>query len=76
MEPSALTLRYFTPRVHSQNLEAMPSRPARIIQKVAPGPPSETATATPAMLPSPTVPESAVASAWKWDTSPSSFGSV
>ena len=35
------------------------------IQKVAPGPPIPTATATPAILPSPTVPDSAVASAWK-----------
>ena len=52
----------------------MPIRPATIIQKVAPGPPIETATATPAMLPSPTVPESAVASAWKWETSPASLG--
>ena len=30
----------------------------------------ETATATPAMLPRPTVPETAAVSAWKWVTSP------
>ncbi len=30
----------------------------------------ETATATPAMFPSPTVPETAAVSAWKWLTSP------
>ena len=33
----------------------MPRKPATIIQKIAPGPPMATATATPAMLPSPTV---------------------
>ena len=52
----------------------MPSRPHRIIQKVAPGPPSDTASATPPMLPRPTVAERAVASAWKWLTSPASAG--
>ena len=36
-----------------------------IIQKVAPGPPMLTATATPAMFPSPTVPDNAVVKAWK-----------
>jgi hypothetical protein len=72
--PSGYSLRYLTPRVHSANLSDMPISPAMIIQKVAPGPPIETAIATPAMLPSPTVPESAVASAWKCDTSPASLG--
>ncbi len=48
----------------------MPSRPQTIIQKVAPGPPMVTAMATPAMLPSPTVPETAEVRAWKWFTSP------
>ena len=47
-----------------------------IIQKVAPGPPMDTATATPAMLPSPTVPDTAAVSAWKWVTSPASSGSL
>jgi hypothetical protein len=63
--PSSWTSRYLTPRVHSANLLAMPSSPARIIQKVAPGPPRAIAAPTPAMLPSPTVPESAEVSAWK-----------
>ena len=45
------SLRYFTPSVHSVNFDAMPSRPATIIQNVAPGPPIPMATATPAMLP-------------------------
>jgi hypothetical protein len=43
-----------------------------IIQNVAPGPPSVTATPTPAMLPSPTVPDTADVNAWKWLTSPGS----
>ena len=64
-EPSACSFLYFTPNVHSVNLVAMPNKPARIIQNVAPAPPMVTATATPAMLPKPTVPESAVESAWK-----------
>ena len=46
-----------------------------IIQNVAPGPPIEMAIATPAMLPRPTVPETAVARAWKCETSPASLGS-
>lgn len=45
-----------------------------IIHTVAPGPPIAMATATPAMLPSPTVPATAVANAWKWVTSPASSG--
>ena len=65
MLPSSLTRRYFVPKVHSTNLELMPNRPATIIQKVAPGPPNDTATATPAMLPTPTVPDNAAVSAWK-----------
>lgn len=57
--------RYLTPSVHSTNFDDMPKRPAMIIQKVAPGPPIEIATATIEMLPRPTVPETAVAKAWK-----------
>jgi hypothetical protein len=41
----------------------MPSNPHPIIPKVAPGPPRAIAKATPAMLPFPTVPDTAVASA-------------
>ena len=43
-----------------------------MIHSAAPGPPMVIATATPAMLPSPTVPESSVARAWNDDTSPGS----
>ena len=68
--PSGRRWRNFTASVHSQNFVAMPSRAATIIHSAAPGPPTVTATATPAMLPNPTVPESAVASAWKWLVSP------
>ena len=45
------------------NLEAIPNKPAIIIQNVAPGPPIEIATATPAILPKPTVAESAAVNA-------------
>jgi hypothetical protein len=61
--PSGSVPRYFWPSVHSVNFAVMPSRPAQIIQNVAPGPPVDTAMATPAMLPRPTVAESAVVSA-------------
>ena len=62
--PSGRISRYLTPRVHSANLVAMPNRPARIIQNVAPGPPMVTAAPTPAMLPRPTVPDRAEVRAW------------
>ena len=58
--------------MHSTNFVHMPSRPATIIQNVAPAPPRVTAIATPAMFPRPTVPETALESAWKWVTSPGS----
>jgi len=54
---------------------AIPKKAVIHIQKRAPGPPQWIASATPAMLPIPTVAERAVVSAWKWETSPGSFGS-
>ena len=54
----------------------MPRKPASTIQNTAPGPPIPTANATPAMLPSPTVADSAADSAWKCDSSPVSSGRV
>ena len=45
------------------------------IQNSAPGPPKDMATATPAILPIPTVLDSAVESAWKCEIWPSSSGS-
>ncbi len=54
---------------------AIPTNAVTHIQKSAPGPPQWMAIATPAMLPMPTVADSAVESAWKCDTSPGSSGS-
>ena len=45
------------------NLSVIPKSPTSHIQKIAPGPPSESARATPAMLPSPMVADSAAESA-------------
>ncbi len=64
--------RHFTPSVHSANLLVIPHSPSTIIRKAAPGPPLLTAMATPAMLPNPTVPDTAEASAWKCVVSPGS----
>ncbi len=50
----------------------MPTRPTTHIQKIAPGPPRLMATATPAMLPAPTLPATLSASAWnelRWPAS-------
>ena len=49
-----------TPATHSANLVDIPKKPAMINQNVAPGPPTEITIATPAILPMPTVPETAV----------------
>ena len=49
--------------------------PIIAIQSAAPGPPIVIATATPAILPSPTVPESDAARAWKELIAPSALGS-
>ena len=68
--PLLLKILYFNPKEHSTNLAAIAKKPAKIIQSVAPGPPKDIATATPAMFPRPTVPESAAVSAWKCVTSP------
>ena len=54
----------------SANLVHMPSTPDTHSQNSAPGPPIEIAVATPAMLPTPTVDASAVATAWNGETSP------
>ena len=50
----------------------MPKNAVIHIQNSAPGPPREIAVATPAMLPVPTVADSAVDSAWKWEICPAS----
>ncbi len=60
--------RYFTPSVASAIFTVIAKKPKMMIHSAAPGPPTVIATATPAMLPRPTVPESSVASAWKLET--------
>src|SRR5690606_13066639 len=56
----------------SEYLVAIPTRAVSHIQNSAPGPPRKTAVATPAMLPVPTVADSAVIRAWNGGMSPSS----
>ena len=46
---------YITARVPSKNFVAIPSKALTHIQKMAPGPPTHSAIATPAMFPIPTV---------------------
>ena len=62
--------------MHSTSFVDIPKNPAKNNQKAAPGPPIPIATATPPMLPMPTVPEIAVDTAWKCDISPSASGSL
>ena len=59
----------------SEYFVAIPTSAVIHIQNSAPGPPQWMASATPAMLPMPTVADSAVERAWKWETSPGSSGS-
>jgi hypothetical protein len=68
--PSGRTFRYFTASVTSANLVLMPRKPATTIQNAAPGPPMVMASATPPMAPRPTVPDTAVLSAWNGEASP------
>ena len=56
------------------NLADMLKKAMNTIQKTAPGPPKDTATATPAMLPRPIVADSADVNAWKWLIWPVSLG--
>ena len=58
-------------RVTSENLVHMPKNAEHHIQKMAPGPPSAMAPATPAIFPVPTVPARAVHTAWKGLMEPS-----
>ena len=69
--PVSLRSRKCTARVTSANLVHMPSSAEHHIQNTAPGPPMAMAPATPAMLPVPTVPASAVHTAWKGVMAPS-----
>ena len=56
------------------NFADMLKKAIKIIQKTAPGPPSDTAAATPAIFPSPIVAERAEVKAWKWLICPVSLG--
>src|SRR5690606_13410558 len=62
--------RYMLDRVQVKKLVAIPTTALTHIQNRAPGPPIAIATATPAILPIPTVDASAVDTAWKGDSCP------
>ena len=72
--PSGVVLRYMTASVQEASFDDMPKTAVRIIQNTAPGPPTPTAMATPAMLPRPMVADRALDSAWKCEISPGSSG--
>jgi hypothetical protein len=74
MLPSSFTWRNSCARVQLENFAVMPNTATTIIHSTAPGPPVMMATATPAMLPRPTVADSALVRARKWLISPSSSG--
>ena len=74
MVPLGKNSRYLTDKVTSVNFKVIPKKPAIIIQNAAPAPPMEMAIETAAILPIPTVAESAVASDWNGEITPlSSF---
>ena len=70
ISPRSLTTRYFTAIILSAYLVERPTTAVSHIQTRAPGPPATIAVATPAMLPTPTVAESAVINDWKEEISP------
>ena len=51
--PSLFTFLNFIPKRTSANLSAIEKNPAMTIQKITPGPPTDTAAAEPATLPIP-----------------------
>ena len=63
ISPLESVVRKRTPRYASVYLEAMPTRPVIQIHTSAPGPPIESAVATPTIFPTPTVAARAVVSA-------------
>ena len=65
MRPWSSFTRYLWEMVTSTNFVVMPTKAVAHIQNSAAGPPREMASATPPMLPVPTVPDRAVDSAWK-----------
>ena len=72
VSPLGSTSLYITDNVQVKNLVAIPKIAVTHIQNIAPGPPTCIATATPAMFPSPIVPEREAARALKLLTSPTS----
>ena len=67
---------YITATVPSKNLVAIPTTALTHIQKMAPGPPMDSATATPAMLPMPTVAAMALVSASNEEICPAAPSSL
>ena len=71
--PSGFTFLNFNPNRTSANFRAIEKNPAKIIQKITPGPPIDTAAAEPATFPIPADAEIVAVSAWKAETSPFFF---
>ncbi len=71
--PLAVFTRYFMARRPSLYFVAMPKSPVSQHHSTAPGPPRETAVATPIMFPVPIVAARDVVNAPNWLTSPSAF---
>ncbi len=67
--------RYMIDSEQVKNFVAIPTMALSHIQKIAPGPPTVIAMATPEMFPMPIVAARALTSAWKWVMSPGSSGS-
>ena len=65
MFPCGSFTRYLTAKIASPYFVAIPNKPAKNIQKTAPGPPRTMAVATPTILPVPIVAAEAVVNAWK-----------
>ena len=63
ISPSLVFSRYITDKVQVKNFVAIPMIAVTHIQKIEPGPATEIASATPAILPNPIVPDSDVVSA-------------
>ena len=74
--PFSALMRYFTASRPSAYLVEIPKRPVSQHHNTAPGPPSDTAVATPIILPVPMVAAKAVANAPNCDTSPWAFLSL
>ena len=70
ISPSGFFTRYFMANSPSAYLVEMPSIPVSQHHNTAPGPPSETAVATPMIFPVPMVAANEVANAPNWLTSP------